>query len=277
MAIMDAVTATGMLGLVYGLVVGVSLGLTGGGGSIFAVPLLIYGLGIETRAAISLSLAAVGVTAGFGAVLRLKAREMELFPGFVFAVGGMLLAPAGTWLGGLIPPVALLSVFAMLMILVAWRMWTGKPETQRDPGPCVFNNRSRGDGKSPLAAGCYVRLIGAGAAAGVLSGLFGIGGGFIIVPALLHVTGTSIHRAVSTSLMVIFLISLAGVGAHLLQGQQFPMPVSALFVAGGFGGMLMGSGLRSRLSAAALRKVFATGMCVVGAAMLVKNLVMTHP
>ena len=273
---MDAVTATGMLGLMYGLVVGIALGLTGGGGSIFAVPLLVYGLGMETRAAISLSLAAVGVTAGFGAVLRLKAREMELYPGFIFAAGGMLLAPAGTWLGGLIPPVALLSVFAILMIFVAWRMWTGKAEAPRDPGPCLFSSRSRGDGRSPLAPGCYVRLIGAGAAAGVLSGLFGIGGGFIIVPSLLHVTGTSIHRAVSTSLLVIFLISLAGVGAHLLQGQQFPMPVSALFVAGGFGGMLVGSSLRSRLSTAALGKIFATGMCLAGTAILVKNLVMTH-
>jgi uncharacterized membrane protein YfcA len=233
-------------------------------------------LGMETRAAIGLSLAAVGVTAGLGAALRLRARELELLPGFIFAAGGMLLAPAGTWLGGLILPEVLLSIFAFLMIFVAWRMWKGKTETQIEPGPCVFNRRARGEGKSTLAPGCYVRLIGAGAAAGILSGLFGIGGGFIIVPALLHVTGTSIHRAVSTSLMVIFLISLSGVGAQVLRGQEFPMPVSVLFVAGGFGGMILGGGLRSRLSALTLRRVFAIGMCVVGAAMLGKNIIVPH-
>jgi hypothetical protein len=93
---------------------------------------------------------------------------------------------------------------------------------------------------------------------------------------MLHVTGTSIHRAVSTSLMVIFLISLSGVGAQWLPGQEFPMPVSVLFVAGGFGGMILGGGLRSRLSALTLRRVFAIGMCVVGAAMLGKNIIVLH-
>ena len=91
------------LGLFYGLVVGISLGLTGGGGSIFAVPLLIYGLGIPVRSAIGLSLAVVGATAGFGAMLRLKAREVDVRSGIVFALGGMLLAPAGTWIGHAIP------------------------------------------------------------------------------------------------------------------------------------------------------------------------------
>jgi uncharacterized membrane protein YfcA len=254
------------LGLAYGLIVGVSLGLTGGGGSIFAVPLLIYGLGVPVRTAIGLSLAAVGITAGFGAALRLKAREVEVLPGLIFAGGGMAFAPLGLWLGHFIPPAALLSVFALLMSFVGWRMWRGKAETEILPGPCV----SRGGGK--LGPGCHTRLIGAGAVAGVLSGLFGIGGGFVIVPALLYVTGTSIHRAVATSLLVIFLISLSGVIASLLRGQTFPMPVSALFVAGGFIGMLLGSHWRCRLSGPALRRVFATAMWIVGAYMLAKNL-----
>lgn len=254
------------LGLLYGAIVGVSLGLTGGGGSIFAVPLLIYGMEFSARTAIGLSLAAVGATAGFGAALRLKAREIELVPGLVFAAGGMALAPVGTWVGHFIPAPLLLSVFALLMGLVAWRMWTAKSEAAGPPGPCV----SRGGGR--LGPGCYTRLSAAGAAAGVLSGLFGIGGGFIIVPALLYVTGTTIHRAVATSLMVIFLISLSGVAASLLQGQSYPMPASALFVAGGVCGMWAGSSLRSRLSAAMLRKLFAVAMALVGAYMLVRNI-----
>ena len=96
-------------GFLYGLVVGISLGLTGGGGSIFAVPLLIYGLGIPIRSAIGLSLAVVGATAGFGAMLRLKAREIDLRSGMVFAIGGMVFAPLGTWIGSFLPASLLLS------------------------------------------------------------------------------------------------------------------------------------------------------------------------
>lgn len=252
--------------LAYGLVVGVSLGLTGGGGSIFAVPLLIYGLGIPVRTSIALSLAAVGLTAGFGAAMRLRAGEVDIRAGTVFAVGGMVFAPAGTWLGHFVPQAALLSTFGLLMGFVGWRIWSGKAETVDEPGPCVL----QGNGK--LGRGCHIRLAGAGAIAGVLSGLFGIGGGFVIVPALLYVTGTSIHRAVATSLMVIFLISLSGVAANLLQGQSFPMPVSLLFPAGGFIGMFLGGALRSRLSGEALRKVFAAAMWAVGAFLLFQNI-----
>jgi len=255
------------LSLVYGLVVGVSLGLTGGGGSIFAVPLLVYGLGVPVRTAIGLSLAAVGITAGFGAILRLKAREVELLPGVIFAAGGMVFAPLGTQLGQYIPSAVLLSSFAVLMSFVGWRMWRDKAEAEGETGPCL----ARGGGR--LSSGCYVRLIGAGALAGLLSGLFGIGGGFVIVPALVYVTGTSMHRAVATSLMVIFLISISGVAAQLAHGQQFPMPLSALFVLGGFAGMLVGGSLRSRLSGPMLRKVFAVAMWGIGAYMLARNFV----
>jgi uncharacterized membrane protein YfcA len=253
-------------GLFYGLVVGVSLGLTGGGGSIFAVPLLIYALEVPVRSAIGLSLAVVGATAGFGAVLRLKAREVDVRSGIVFAIGGMLLAPAGTWVGHAIPTACILSCFAILMTFVGWRMWTGKVDAGGETGPCVL----RGNGKP--GPGCYTRLAGAGGAAGLLSGLFGVGGGFIIVPALLYVTGTTIHRAVATSLLVIFLISLSGVCASLVQGQGFPLPVSALFLGGGLLGMLIGSAMRSKLSGPALRKIFASAMWAVGAYMLFKTL-----
>lgn len=88
-----------MPGLLYGLVVGISLGLTGGGGSIFAVPLLIYGPGGPVRSAIGLSLAVVGATAGFGAMLRWRAQELDLRAGIGFALGGMVFAPVGTWIG----------------------------------------------------------------------------------------------------------------------------------------------------------------------------------
>lgn len=250
--------------LIYGLIVGISLGLTGGGGSIFAVPLLIYGLGLPMGTAAGLSLAAVGLTAGFGAGLR--HRELEWRAGLIFAAAGMALAPAGTALGRMLSPALVLSAFALLMVFVGWRMWRGQSGDALDTGPCV----ARGDGK--LQPGCYARLVGAGAAAGVLSGLFGVGGGFIIVPALVFVTGMAIHRAVATSLLVISLIAISGVTAHLLHGAHFPPLLSALFVVGGFAGMFAGSGLRTRLSPAWLRRVFAAGMWIVGGYMLWRNL-----
>ncbi|CAN5183746.1 sulfite exporter TauE/SafE family protein [soil metagenome] len=255
-----------LLGLLYGLIVGVSLGLTGGGGSIFAVPLLIYGLGVPVGSAIGLSLAAVGVTAGFGAALRLKAREVDLRAGLVFAGAGMVLAPAGAFLGAHVPAPLLRSTVALLMGCVGLRMWRGKAGDTVAPGPCAAR-----PGRGP-GMGCYVRLAAAGCAAGILAGLFGIGGGFVIVPALLYVTGMSIHRAVATSLLVIFLIALSGVAAHLAHGQQFPMPVTALFIGGGFAGMFAGGALRSRLSGPALQRLFAVAMWVVAAFLLARNL-----
>ena len=255
-----------LLGLAYGLVVGVSLGLTGGGGSIFAVPILIYGLGVPVGTSIGLSLAAVGVTAGFGAALRLRAKEVDVRDGLVFAVAGMILAPAGAWLGSKLPNPLLLSALAVLMAIVGTRMWLGKAGATIEPGPCVTRP---GVGRG---LGCYTRLVAAGSAAGLMSGLFGVGGGFIIVPALLYVTGMSIHRSVATSLLVIFLISLSGVAAHILHGQRFPMPVTAIFIAGGFAGMFAGIALRSRLPALMLQKVFAAAMWIVAAYMLARNL-----
>lgn len=255
-----------LLGLAFGLLVGTSLGLTGGGGSIFAVPLLIYGLSVPLDTAIGLSLAAVGITAGFGAAWRLRAGEVELQAGLIFSLAGMVVTPAGAWLAGRVAPAILLSAFSMLMLYVGVRMWRGKAVRTVVPGPCV----SRGFGW--LGPGCYLRLAAAGAATGMLSGLFGVGGGFIIVPSLLYVTGMSIHRAVSTSLMVIFLVSLSGVASHALQGQRFPMPLSALFVVGGFLGMLGGGSLRGQLSGPTLQRTFGIGMWLVAAYILGKNI-----
>jgi len=254
------------LSLAFGAFVGISLGLTGGGGSIFAVPLLLYGLGIPATTAMGLSLATVGLTAGFGAALRLRAREVEIRAGFVFAASGMLLAPIGAMIGHKIPTAALLTGFALLMIAMGVRMWTGGNSKDVRPGRCITGS----DGA--FGPACYLRLGLGGAAAGLLSGLFGVGGGMIIVPVLLYVTGMKIHRAMATSLLVIFLIAIAGVSTHLVQGQKFPMPLSALFLFGGLAGMLTGGMLRSLLSAVVLRKIFSITMWIVAAYMLVRTI-----
>jgi len=254
------------LSVIYGLLVGVSLGLTGGGGSIFAVPLLLYGLAVPVTAAMGLSLATVGATAGFGAFLRWLHGDVEWRSGLVFAAAGMLVAPLGTKVAHELNPQWLLAGFALLMMYVGLRMWRGRNLESIQPGPCV----AQGNGK--LQSKCYIRLVAGGAAAGFMSGLFGVGGGFIVVPVLLFVTGMSIHKAVATSLLVIFMISISGVAAHIMHGQQFPMPLSVLFVLGGLAGMLLGNAVRSRLTGPTLQRVFAVGMWLVAGWMLIKNL-----
>lgn len=258
--------ASDLLALLSGLVVGASLGLTGGGGSIFAVPLLVYALGFAPAAAIGLSLAMVGVTAGFGAALRLGKADIDWRAGLVFAAAGMAGAPAGAWLGRRLPPAVLLSGFALLMLVVGARMWRQRSAEGADPGPCVTT------GGGDPGFGCYVRLLAAGTAAGWLSGLFGVGGGFIIVPALLYVTGMNLHRAIATSLLVIFLISVAGVAASVVHGAPWPWRLAAAFVAGGLAGMVAASTIRNRLPTRQLQKVFAAALWFVAVFMLAKNL-----
>lgn len=254
-----------LFGVAFGIIVGVSLGLTGGGGSIFAVPLLTYGLGVPLGTALALSLASVGATAGFGAALLLRTREISLQAGLIFSVVGMAMAPIGAMIGHRISPAILLSAFALIMGYVGMRMWRNQAYGSVRSGPCA----TQGHGK--LTVRCYAMLSIAGAASGLLSGLFGVGGGFVIVPSLVY-AGIKIHQAVATSLMVIFLISISGVVANLVQGRRFPVGVTALFLGGCFGGMIAGSAFRSRLSGSALQKTFAMAMWLVAAFMLVKNL-----
>jgi uncharacterized protein len=262
---MDSRLSFELLDVAFGIIVGMSLGLTGGGGSIFAVPLLTYGLGVPVGLALGLSLASVGATAGFGAALRLRAREIELQAGVIFSIVGMVMAPVGAMIGHRIAPAILLSAFAVMMGYAGIRMWRKRTGASVSPEPCA----TRDGGK--LSVGCYAMLSIAGAASGLLSGLFGVGGGFVIVPSLLY-AGITIHRAVATSLMVIFLISVSGVVANIVQGQQFPVHVTSLFVGGCLAGMLSGSALRSRLSGSALQKTFAIAMWLVALFMLTKNL-----
>ena len=270
------------LGLAFGAVVGFSLGLTGGGGSIFAVPLLVYGLGVRTREAIGVSLAAVGATALVGGLRRLARGEVEVRTGLLFAAAGMLGAPAGSWLGRRVPEGVLLLLFAVLMVLVAVRMWvqaSRRPEETRalrgssaaPPDEAGPSCRRDPNGRLHLTSRCFGVLVIAGLAAGVLSGLFGVGGGFVIVPALVLVTGMGIHRAVATSLLVIALVSASGVASYVAAGSPLPLSLTGLFVAGGLAGMEAGTLVGRRLGGPGLQKLFASAMVAVAAFIVLKS------
>jgi len=256
-----------LLTALCGIVVGFALGLTGGGGSIFAVPLLIYALGVDVRTAVGVSLAAVGATSAFGVVTRLRHHDIDYRIGLVFAVSGMLTTPVGTWIGGRLPASGVLFAFALLMLFIGVRMWR-QPEriSVKNATPTTANT------KSSWKPGDLLRLIGIGFVVGLITGIFGVGGGFIIVPALVLFGRVPIHRAVGTSLLVITLICISGVASYLIGGEGLPARVTLIFVAGGCLGMLLGGLLRTRLSGEAMRRTFAVAMGCVAVFVIVETM-----
>lgn len=268
--------------ILFGVVVGLSLGLTGGGGAIFAVPLLVYGLGTPTKEAVGISLAAVGATSFVGFLHRWKLHEVEVRTGLLFAAAGMAGAPVGTWLADFLPDTVLLLGFAGLMLIVAIRLWqaASRPGLPADAPGCVTPagdqeaSTCRRDvaGVLILNSRCAVLLLIVGVMTGVLSGLFGVGGGFVIVPALVLFSGMSMHRAVGTSLMVISLVSVSAIASQLQAGRQISPVITGLFVLGGISGLFAGQRIGRRLSGPVLQKVFVVAILAVAIFVIVRNL-----
>jgi uncharacterized membrane protein YfcA len=268
------------LGALFGLIVGIALGLTGGGGSIFAVPLLMYAMGVSPTEAIGISLLAVGLTALSGALQRARYGELELATGLIFAAGGILGAPLGTWIRGIIPESMLLISFAGLMLLIAHRMWHKASRTATEAralGETVPAEEPHGAcrrdpaGRLKLSTPCALQLAAVGFGTGILSGLFGVGGGFVIVPALVFFSGMGIHRAVATSLLAIALICASGVWAHVASHKPLEFSLSAAFVAGGMVGMYAGTALGRKLSGPILQRIFAIAIVLVACFIVLKT------
>ena len=268
------------LSLLFGAIVGLSLGLTGGGGAIFAVPMLVYGLGMGTREAVGISLASVGVTSFVGFLGRWRTGQVEIRTGLLFAMAGMVGAPVGSWLAGLIPETLLLTLFAFLMLFVAYRMWSKAVSDSRPVvTACPVQNpdedgpscRRDENGNLLLTSRCARLLLLVGLLTGVLSGLFGVGGGFVIVPALVLFSGMAIHHAIGSSLLVITLVSISGVASHLYAGRVIPLEITTWFVAGGVGGMIVGTQISRRLSGPTLQKGFAVAILAVAAFVLYRT------
>lgn len=257
-----------ILSLIFGGIVGLSLGLTGGGGAIFAVPLLVYGMSIDPRQAVGISLAAVGVTSLAGFFGRWKSGQVEIATGLMFAVAGMIGAPIGSWMSDAIPESVLMTLFALLMLVVANRMWRKADSSSADVtftleeegGPTCRRDAA---GELCLTSPCALLLGVVGVLTGVLSGLFGVGGGFVIVPALVLFSGMAIRRAVGTSLLVITLVSASGVASHLWAGRDIPIETTLYFIIGGVLGMFLGIWASRLLSGPALQKVFAVAIVAV--------------
>lgn len=266
------------LGILFGTLVGFSLGLTGGGGAIFAVPLLVYGLAVPAREAVGISLVTVGLTALVGFGQRLRVGLVEVRTGLLFAGAGMLGAPVGALLSGLIPEAVLLVLFGFLMLLIAVRMWvkaaavrdaTNLAPAENEPGPTC---RRDPQGVLHLTSRCAVLLAVVGLGSGVLSGMFGVGGGFIIVPALVTFSGMGMRKAVGTSLLVIALVSVGGIAGHLAAGRTVPTGILLPFSLGAVGGLFGGSALSQWLSGPRLQRVFSGTIVATALFVLARNL-----
>ncbi|MEZ6040603.1 MAG: sulfite exporter TauE/SafE family protein [Planctomycetaceae bacterium] len=265
------------LSVFFGVLVGLSLGLTGGGGTLLAVPMLVYGLAVPAADAVGISLASVGMTSLLGVIQRLRRGHVEVATGLMFAAAGMVGAPLGTQISLLLPETVLLVLFSGIMLGVAAFMWRrSEPDL---PGPAaeptdVLAGESKPvcDGNGQITTRCRVILLLTGVLTGVLSGTFGVGGGFVIVPAMVTFGGMSMHRAVGTSLLIIVLVSLSGVTSFLLRGRTLDWQLTALFLIGGALGLTLSTLLVTRISGPRLRRIFAIGIVFIALFVVARTL-----
>ncbi|MBU3070935.1 sulfite exporter TauE/SafE family protein [Aestuariicella sp. G3-2] len=229
--------------ILTGLCVGLVLGLTGAGGSILAVPLLLLTLDLSLNDTIGIALGAVCAAATIGVLQRWRQRSVDPVVGVMLALSGMATAPAGRWLGMQIPETLLMTAFAVLAGFLAWRMWCGSS---------VPNSRI--NSKHNVTSSWQLFVIGAGC--GLLSGLFGVGGGFVIVPALTLLLGMSMQRAIATSLLVIAMISASGFVFQLSYQKTAVTPL-LLCVVGSVAGITLSTLLARHIPTEKLQKLFA--------------------
>lgn len=273
----------GLFASPLGFLIGISLGALGGGGSILAVPALVYGAGQGAKAATTTSLLVVGLTALLGMVAHLRAGRVRVASGLVFGgvgIGGSLL---GSYLNRSVDPNVLLLAFSGLMVLAAWRMWVQSRKAvpalavagAAVGGPAVGGAGMAAPGAPAMAteavkprpaidAATVAKVIVAGSAVGFLTGFFGVGGGFVIVPALVLALRFPMPEAVGTSLLIIAVNSAFALSQRL-QTTGIEWRVALPFLVAGMLGVSSGKRLADRLPAATLARWF-VGLLVAVAA-----------
>ena len=234
--------------------IGLSLGLTGAGGSIITLPVLVYLAGVPPREAVALSLLVVGAAAAAGALQRWRAGDFHPRAALLFALSGM----AGAWLGAkftrLVAPELLMAIFAGLMLVVAARMFLSR------------------DGETAMSPECRPwRCLAAGGGTGVLTGVLGVGGGFLLMPALIKFARLPLRMATGTSLAVIAFNSAAGFAAHLGDGPV-DWRLAGIFSGLAVAGSLAGNAMSAKLPVKRLRQGFAAMVLLTGTAVLWRNL-----
>ena len=241
------------LALTGAALIGLSLGLTGAGGSIITLPVLVYLAGVAPREAVGLSLFIVGTAALVGAITRWRSGEVHGRAVLMFSLSGMVGAALGSRLTHAVPPHALMMIFAALMLVVAVNMLRGGARHDLSEAEC-----------KPL------RCLGAGCAVGVLTGFIGVGGGFLLVPALVKFARLPFGMATGTSLAVIAFNSYAGFFSHYGEAPA-RWPLALTFAGIAAIGVVAGTRFAKRLPAAVLRRGFAVLVLITGGFVLWQN------
>ena len=252
--------AQSVLGLASGMLVGFSLGLVGGGGSILAVPLMVYVVGVpEPHMAIGTSAIAVAANAAINLSNHARGGTVIWSCALIFAASGMVGAFGGSILGKMVDGQKLLALFALVMIVIAMLMLKTRARIGLPDVKVSMSNMPA--------------IVSLGLATGTMSGFFGIGGGFLIVPALMLATGMPIMNAVSSSLVAVTAFGMTTAASYAWSGLV-SWALAGLFVAGGIAGGLAGTRAARHLAErrGALNVVFAVVIIAVALYMLARNI-----
>jgi uncharacterized membrane protein YfcA len=252
------VSSAVILVLALSLVIGLSLGVLGGGGSILTVPILVYVAGFGPKEAIAASLFVVGVTSAVSVVSHARRGRVRWRTGLLFGAAGMAGAFVGGLLGGHIPGQILLIAFAVMMVATSIAMLRGRKKKD-DGGAAPVKH------ELPLG-----RVLLDGAVVGLITGLVGAGGGFLVVPALALLGGLPMAAAVGTSLVVIAMKSFAGLAGYLTS-VQLDWGLVLAVTAAAIGGTLVGSRIAGRIPEDALRKAFGWFVLAMGTFVLTQQ------
>lgn len=248
------------LGALSGGIVGFTLGLVGGGGSILAVPLMVYVVGVANpHVAIGTSALAVAANAGGNLVAHARARTVKWRCAALYAVAGVIGASAGSTLGKRIDGQSLLALFGLVMIVVGVLMLRGRGNAGRPDAECNRDNAPR--------------VLGYGLGTGAVSGFFGIGGGFLIVPGLIAATGMPMLNAIGSSLVAVTAFGVTTAANYAISGWV-DWRLAAIFVAGGLVGGIGGAKAAAQLAGTngLLRTLFAGLVFAVAAYILWRSL-----
>jgi len=256
-----ALLTRGLLASPLGLLIGLALGALGSGGSILAVPALVHAAGETPRAATATSLLLVGTAATAGLWTHARAGRVRFAIGTAFGLVGIGGSFAGTAVNRRIDPELLLLAFSGLILVAAWRMVTACPSCTR-AGEARELAAAAASAPRPWTAGRVLLVVGIGTTVGFLTGLFGVGGGFVVVPALTLVLGLAMPEAIGTSLLVVAINSTTALAARL-GDAQIDWALAAAFTGMAVAGAQLGGRLAGRLDPERTLRIFAAGLVVL--------------